>query len=53
METTPLKIEVNETVFAIDGDRVTVLRRDQPSLTMPLKDVVAFVQQLGQDNTSQ
>lgn len=52
METTSLKIEVNETVFAVDGDRVTVLRSDQPALTMPLEDVVAFVRQIGQGDAA-
>lgn len=42
METTPLKIEVNKTVFAVDGDCVTVCRSDQPMLKMPLQDIIKF-----------
>ena len=42
METNPLKIQVKQTVFAIDGNCVTICRSDQPMLKMPLQDIIKF-----------
>lgn len=43
-----MKIQTNQTLFAVEGDTLTVCRNDQPLLCMPLEDVVAFVKQLEQ-----
>jgi hypothetical protein len=43
MKNTPLKIEVNQTVFVVIGESVAVCRSDQPQIEIPFKDIINFV----------